>query len=52
MHATPEAAMVLTAAARHVDDPRFAEMIRSAESLLHECLVDNAGGESVPWGVR
>jgi hypothetical protein len=45
MHATPEAAMLLTAAARHVDDPRFAEMIHAAESLLHDCLADMASGD-------
>lgn len=35
-----EATMVLTAAARHVTDPRFAELICAAEQLHHEVLAE------------
>jgi hypothetical protein len=37
---TPEVTMLLTAAARDVDDPRFVGMIRAAECLHHEWLAD------------
>ncbi len=37
---TPEATMVLTAAARHVTDPRFADLIVAAEQYHHEWLAD------------
>jgi hypothetical protein len=42
LYATPEATVVLTAAARHVTDPRFAHLIRAAEQYHHELL---AGGD-------
>jgi hypothetical protein len=38
LYPTPEATVVLTAAARHVTDPRFADLIRAAEQYHHELL--------------
>ena len=40
LHPTPEATMVLTAAARHVTDPRFTDLIHAAEQLHHDCLAE------------
>ena len=40
LYPNPEATMVLTAAARHVTDPRFAELIRAAEQYHHDVLAE------------
>ena len=40
LYPTPEATMVLTAAARHVTDPRFADLIVAAEQYHHEWVAN------------
>jgi hypothetical protein len=40
LYPTPEATMVLTAAARHVTDPRFADLVVAAEQYHHEWLAN------------
>ena len=40
LYPTPEATMLLTAAARHVTDPRFADLIAAAERYHHEWLAN------------
>lgn len=41
LHRGEAATMLLTAAARHVTDPRFADLVRAAERLHHHVLDDD-----------
>lgn len=40
LYPTPEATMLLTAAARHVTDPRFAALIAAAEQYHRQCMAE------------
>lgn len=40
LYPTAEATMLLTAAARHVTDPRYADLIRAAERYHHEWMAE------------